>query len=1238
MGLKPKIIKPSDFINPLLSKKSVEQEKFEKFQNSLSELLKVNKTESEEHQKNAVRDFLVHSFGYEINTKGRIDWAIFKNAKVEVIIEAKRVDNLTEMLTKDELNRKAFHEAILYFMQERAEANVNLKHIIILTAFSWFIFDAKDFDRLFWQNKQIKKIYTNYKNPSILGDNTKDFYENIAKELPNLKANLIDDLEIECTYFNLQEPQKPKDLVAIYKLLSPDALLKEFNPNDANNLNREFYSELLYILGLEEIKQGSKKIIAKATTPQVGSFYENIANKLTQYGKSNDFETIIKLIIIWINRILFLKLLESQIVLWNKNREFKFLNASKINDYDKLEMLFFEILAKRPKERVHRDFDYIPYLNSSLFEIHAYEIKYLTVSNLEDDAKINYYSKTIIKDEKRAKKSGQTSTLAYLFEFLDAYDFGSTGDEIANESKSLINASVLGLIFEKINGYKDGSFYTPSFITMYMARESLQKSILEKFNIEYSKQFTIFNELIKFSNSFWDNQFVVKMNNIIDSLTICDPAVGSGHFLVSALNEIIYIKYQLGLFNLRGLKITLINDELLVKLEDEWFEYTKPKDFQSPNHTVQKMLFLEKQRIIENQLFGVDINPNSSQITKLRLWIELLKNSYYDSNYELITLPNIDINIKTGNSLISRFDLKDEIKINNVKHEIKNYKQRVRDYKENLGTKKDVLASIESLKNKFRLTLKAEFKVVKDRNQKLRQYVADFGHEGLNDDLLLTAIKNKYGHVQNLFGDKADTKKQAKLSQELTKLETQIDEIEKGKIYEDAFEWRFEFPEVLDEDGNFVGFDIVIGNPPYIMEDDNKSVFDGLREKPCYQGKTDIWHLFTCQGLQVLKPNGLISYIAKNQWLESQSASNMRESIYKNTAIKTIIDFGVNMVFEEASQQTMIFFLQKELKNLTHEIEYKKYISKLNINEIAILLTETKSNDNLEIFTKNIAKLYDSKANLTFSSTQNETILLKIEALKNFEFDEKKEMIQGIIGGPDEAFIVKCEDLETFNEDEKKYLKMLHTNTGKYYTKESEKYIFYISKKNFDNKNIEDFPNIKSKLEPFKNQLNNRRETLSGQKKWYHIWWERDESFFKKGDKIVFASRTEGAKFTFTNGSFYGSRNLFFIKSNRVNLKYITALLNSKSMYFYMHERLKHTGDLLQIDKNQFMKIPLFVADDKSVNEISIKVDEILTLKKQNPKADTSELESQIDSMVYNLYGLSDEEIKIVESKQKNKG
>ena len=1178
VALKLKIIKPSDFINPLLSKKSVEQEKFERFQKNFNELLHVNKAESEEHQKNAVRDFLTNSFGYEINTKARIDWAIFKNGRVEVLIEAKRLDNFNEMLTKDDLNRKAFHEAVLYFMQERAEGNIHLKHIIILTAFSWFIFDAKDFDRLFWQNKQIKKIYTDFKNPSLLGDKTKDFYESLARELPKFQANLIDDLEIECAHFNLQEPCKPKDLLAIYKLLSPDTLLKEFNPNDANSLNREFYNELLYILGLEETKQGSKKLIAKASASQEGSFYENIANKLTQYGMSNDFETIIKLIIIWINRILFLKLLESQIVSWNKNKEFKFLHASKINDYDKLEMLFFEILAKRPQMRKHKEFDYIPYLNSSLFEIHEYETKYLTVSNLEDDAKINYYPKTVLKDEKRARKSGQASTLAYLFEFLDAYDFGSTGDAIANESKSLINASVLGLIFEKINGYKDGSFYTPSFITMYMSRESLQKSIVEKFNAAFSIETANFEELKNYcDNHYYKNEFIEKANKIIDSLTICDPAVGSGHFLVSVLNEIIYIKYQLGLFNLRGLKIELINDELLVKLEDEWFEYTKPKDFQSPNHKVQKMLFLEKQRIIENQLFGVDINPNSSQITKLRLWIELLKNSYYDANYELVTLPNIDINIKTGNSLISRFDLKDEIKINNVKQEIKNYKQKVKDYKENLGTKKEVLASIESLKNKFRLTLKAEYKVTKERNEKLREYVADFGHEGLNDDLLLTAIKNKYGHKQSLFGDKADAKKQAKLLEELAKLECQIDEIEKGKIYEDAFEWRFEFPEVLDEDGNFVGFDIVIGNPPYVqlskIEGFDISYKNYLAEKyKTSAGRFNTFIFFIHLSKVLLKNKGISSYIIPNTVLTQEYYSYTREKLLIETKLTKIVHLPM-LAFSDAVVETIIlFFENKKEKNY--------FISECILTETELNLIERVSSNNI---------IDNANFSLQF---KNNSILKKV--YKNaILFNELCHINQGIALKGDKTLSISREKKDS------SYPVLDGKNINKYKIEWNNLYIDYDVNK-------------------------------------IHSCKRKD--IFETSEKLLFRRVSSTLIFTYDNNQYFTLNTLIVVNlkdNSKFSLKYILSLMNSKLMNYIYKNKFKSTKKVFsEIQAKSVGLLPIFNITILEQQPFIDRADEILNLKKENPHANTSELEAKIDTMVYQLYDLSDEEIKLIEGER----
>ena len=211
----------------------------------------------------------------------------------------------------------------------------------------------------------------------------------------------------------------------------------------------------------------------------------------------------------------------------------------------------------------------------------------------------------------------------------------------------------------------------------------------------------------------------------------------------------------------------------------------------------------------------MDINSNSVNITRLRLWIELLKHTYYREDGTLETLPNIDINIKCGNSLISRFGLSDSLKIKNIKHEIEHYKQAVSDYKENLGSKKDVLKSIDNLKDKFRLTLKAEWKVAQARNAKLKEYVGEYGYEGLKDDLVLIAVKNNYKQSGTLFGD-VDEKKRLKLKKELTELQDECDVVESGKIYDNAFEWRFEFPEVLDDKGDFKGFDVVIGNPPYI--------------------------------------------------------------------------------------------------------------------------------------------------------------------------------------------------------------------------------------------------------------------------------------------------------------------------------------------------------------------------------------------------------------------------------------
>ena len=660
---------PREFINPLLSKRAIDKDAFELFKRNLDSYKKSIQSQHQAKQtepnivSNALKPF-IESLGYTANLisqKGQsgIDLAIVVDGKPSVIIEAKK-HNKQEMLTERNPNSKALQEAVLYFLREREKGNHGIYHIIITDFYNWFIFDAKEFERVFAKDSSIKKILRTYNDPSQLLDTTKVVYLELGKAIDALKSDLVTDETLYCTSFHLEVDYKEKDLVAIFKLLSAGHLLKQFNPNDANALNRGFYNELLYILGLEEIKQGGKKIISRAQLPQSGSLYENIRDKLSQYGKPNEFDNIIKLIIIWLNRILFLKLLESQIVTWTGNEQNKFLTIKKITQYDDLEMLFFDTLAKPKGNRTNKNFDYIPYLNSSLFEIHVDEQMGMTIANLTDSIEMDYYGKTVVKDQNTNREAGKVITLKYLFKFLDAYDFSNnSNEEIVTEQKSLINPSVLGLIFEKLNGYKDGSFYTPSFITMYMARESIRKSVLDKLNNAFSGstdsqvQFSNWEELQRYSdNNNHKDDFINKTTKAINSLTICDPAVGSGHFLVSALNEIILIKHELGLFQFRNMRLELHNDELQIMLDDEWFVYKEPKDFKSANHAVQKMLFKEKQRIIENQLFGVDINPNSVNICRLRLWIELLKNAYYKEDGTLETLPNIDINIKCGNSLI----------------------------------------------------------------------------------------------------------------------------------------------------------------------------------------------------------------------------------------------------------------------------------------------------------------------------------------------------------------------------------------------------------------------------------------------------------------------------------------------------------------------------------------------------------------------------------------------------------
>ena len=496
----------------------------------------------------------------------------------------------------------------------------------------------------------------------------------------------------------------------------------------------------------------------------------------TENEEQELFDAALGLVLNWTNRLLFLKLLESQLLAFNKGSISKFLSPTLIPDYDVLNDLFMKVLAVpvvNREEELRETFKDVPYLNSSLFEKSDLERKYFPVSGIRLGT-MEVMEKTAIKDDKGKRLKGKLPTLEYLLRFLDAFDFGIEKHDDTNplrqESKTIINASVLGKIFEKINGYKDGSFFTPGFITEYICRKTLRRAVVNRFNEVKGWVCADFLDLCDQIGT--DRESRIEANHIINSLRICDPAVGSGHFLVSALNELIAIKREMGVLQDHrenpkriGEYITVENDELVITNEDgESFIY----DSRDPlSQRVQETLFEEKRTIIENCLFGVDLNPKSVEICQLRLWIELLKNAYYYKEDQtddkvLQTLPNIDINIKQGNSLLSAYPVcigrRLAVGAKDVRESIKNYKQLVREYKN--CRRKDIKVRLNNaiLGVKFKLSPPRQTELYIDNTQAIA---------------------------------------------------------EQGK-YHTALEWMIEFPEVLDDNGVFEGFDVIIGNPPYI--------------------------------------------------------------------------------------------------------------------------------------------------------------------------------------------------------------------------------------------------------------------------------------------------------------------------------------------------------------------------------------------------------------------------------------
>ncbi|EAI3106191.1 class I SAM-dependent DNA methyltransferase [Campylobacter coli] len=1258
-----------EFLNPYYRKKPILEAELNEF----TKALKDYKTSLENNLKNNEDSLVANAlskffenlhFECEIKSihKGNsgIDLALKKDKQIQVIIEAK-LPHSKEFFSQSKPNCKALHECILYYLRERKALNSSLKHIIITDFYRFYIFKVDLFEELFNKNKYFKEAFENFeRKDSHFKGNTDEFYKECEKLLSSEKyldsitrKDLFDEPSLKGVFIDLKpilEQEKPSfsKLKPLFKIFHKDFLLSEFNPNDANSLNNAFYKELLYILGLCESKQNSKLIIAKSqeSKEEQGTFYTAINSKLEE----ENFETILKLLILWLNRILFLKLIESNLVRFNDDKNLKFLNFKKIPDFDKLSELFFEILAKERSARKKSEFAYLPYLNSSLFEKQSIE-NTLEISNLNNDLKLNYYKNTVLKDDKCKAKKGQVGLLEYLFEFLDSFDFGSDDEqsEILSQ-KELISSSVLGNVFEKLNGYKEGSFYTPSFITSYMCKESITKVVLDKFNAKFDLKATDISELRRDLRKEDKNA----QKELLNSIKICDPAVGSGHFLVSALNVMLSIYDELNLFD-EEFYLEVQNDEILItNRKGEFVEYKRPHSDKDKAHLIQKELFYTKKDIIENNLFGVDINPNSCEITKLRLWIELLKHSFYqsfdDENYhDLKTLPNIDINIKCGNSLVSYFETGKSLNhYPNIKERINKYKRIVKDYKEGFYTDKShINQEIKNLKISFKNFCFADKfkKEMKSFNDKCEKYSKKYGNFLAVDDENL-----KFFVSANLtlfdFDEKEATKEFANLKKEYDN----IFNLESNH----PFEWRFEFPEILDDDGNFKGFDLIIGNPPYIRQEELKELKPHLAKNyKVYKGTSDIYTYFYELGFNVLKENGILSFITSNKYTRAGYGEALREFLLKNTYILKYIDLNGIKVFDSATVDTSILCFEK---------------SKSKDNKFKYLAL---SNEILKTCAYNIGLYKDfaefsqnslSKESFTFSDENTSALKAKIERIGTpLKEWQGLNIYRGILTGYNEAFIIttekrneilaNCKDEAEKERTAKLIRKMLRGRDIKRYSYEwAGLWVIFIPW-HFPNVEkpktmLENEQDLKEQYLSLYKHLLSHKERLSKRNKeetgiryeWYCLqrWGANYYQEFER-EKIVYPCiMAKEPCFSYETSFAFAMAPANIITSNSDILKYILAFLNSDFIYlmlikFYMGGGIEGELKTNNLEKLSIPKINS--KNEKLADELINLVDEILKAKEQDKNANTQELENKINSLVYKLYNLTEEEIKIIEGK-----
>ena len=762
---------------------------------------------------------------------------------------------------------------------------------------------------------------------------------------------------------------------------------------------------------------------------------------------------------------------------------------------------------------------------------------------------------------------------ATLFDFFDTYNF-TIDENDPDDNEVGIDPEMLGHIFENLlEDNKDkGAFYTPKEIVQYMCRESVIQ-YLKTHNPDIQSE--VIEHLIRdgeVDKELQEKSKAQQLTKLLSEVKVCDPAIGSGAFPMGVLN-VLYHAQRL-LYGFTG--------------DNRAFSPTKVK-----------------REIIQNNIYGVDIEQGAVDIARLRFWLSLV----VDAPQKQL-LPNLDYKIMQGNSLLESFmgyDLSQILSVN----------------KDGKVSKRATTSLANDIQRK--IVFKEEQTFIDEIQRLIRVYFSPEPENHLKKDELKREITDSVKEYIIICGANN------------SKVVTAVNEIkEENKPF---FLWHLYFADVFQKGG----FDIVIGNPPYIKEGRmSKTYFDAYKGSPYYKGKMDIWYMFACNGLDLLNKNGVLCFIATNNWVTSYGASVLRNKVMKETRICNLVDFGAVMMFDSASIQTMIMLFQKDSKTDDYTFDYRRLnTSKATEKDAIAILTKTAKN--AEYFAPTIRR--SNYIERVFSFSQSNDVLELIKQHNNAIFLTSREIAQGVVFPQDTLnnknkqllgegfqagegiFVLSHQEKDSLslNKKELSLIKPYYTsdNVNRYYVDACNNlWMIYTDSSYKDEKSLDGFPNIKKHLDKY-------LKIFTSDNRPYGLHRARDERFFQEDKVLVMRKSVGHPVFAYCAFPCYVSQTFNMIRTTRVDMKYLTGLLNSTLIEFWLKNNGKMQGVNYQLDKEPLQEIPIAVPSVKIQQLIATLVDIIIALKNNpaNPASNLvsneyleNEFEKLIDGCVYELY------------------